>query len=143
LKPTFCSVTFVSSICQVYSTKDRVKLYLLCFFWIYNNLYVITSQIYSIRFSNKKVLLNTILANLIQKYLSSTFIIPNFFKFFIQFNTNPMESTMVSKWNVNKKWIYYLAFLWKINPFLNLISFHTTFLYKIPCFHPNLILERH
>ncbi len=33
----------------------------------------------------------------IQKYLFLTFIIPKFFKFCIQFNTNPMESITVSK----------------------------------------------
>jgi hypothetical protein len=134
LKSTFCSVTFVSSMCQVYSTKEKVKLYLLCFFWIYNDLYVIASQIYSIKFSNEKILLNTILASQIQKYLSPTFIIPIFFKTFIQFNTNPMESTMVSKWNICKNWIYFLVFLWKINPFLNLIFFHKHFCIKYHAF---------
>jgi hypothetical protein len=49
------------------------------------------------KFSNEKVLLNTILASQIQKYLSPTFIIPKFLKFCSQINTNPMESTMVSK----------------------------------------------
>jgi hypothetical protein len=42
------------------------------------------------------------LTNQIQKYLFFTLIIPKFFKTFIQLDTNPMKSTMISKWNLNK-----------------------------------------
>ncbi len=46
-----------------------------------------------------------------------------------------MESTMVSKWNLSKNWIHVFVFLWK-TIFLKLDIFSSTFLYKIPCFHP-------
>jgi hypothetical protein len=71
--------------CQVYSTKEKVK-------FIYFPSFEYT-MIYFIKFS----ILNTILTNQIQKYLLPTFIIPKFFKFCIQLNINPMENTMVSK----------------------------------------------
>ncbi len=76
------------------------------------------TQIYFIKFSNEKVLLNTILTSQIKKYLFLTFIIPKFLKFCIQLNINPMESTMVLEWNLNKIWIYFLCFCQKLSHFL-------------------------
>jgi len=91
------------------------------------------TQIYFIKSSNEKVLLSTILTNQIQKYLFATFIIPKFFKFCIQFYTNPMENTIVSKWNLNKN--ESTCVFMKNCIFLYLIFFHQLFLYKIPCIH--------
>ncbi len=101
------------------------------------------TQIYFIKFSNEKILLNTILASQIQKHLFPTFIIPIFFKFCIQLNTNPMESTMVSKWNLSKNWIYFYVFLWKTIYFLTWYFFVNLFLYKIPWFHPKFVVCFH
>jgi hypothetical protein len=63
------------------------------------------TQTYFIKFFNEKILLNTMSISQIQNYLFPTFIIAKFFKFCIQININPMESTMVSKWDLNKIWI--------------------------------------
>jgi hypothetical protein len=97
LKLTFSNITFVSSISQVYSTKEKVKfIYFLSF-----HLYVIITH--------KSISLNFIM----KKYLFPTFIIAKFHKFCIQLKINPMESTMVSKWNLNRIWIYFFVFLSK------------------------------
>jgi hypothetical protein len=42
---------------------------------------------------------------------------------------------MVSKWNLSKNWIYFIIFCEKMS-FFKLDIFLSTFLYKIPCFHP-------
>jgi hypothetical protein len=89
----------------------------------------------SLDFLNEKVLLNTILANQIQKYLFPTFIIPKFFKLCIQQNTNSMESTMVSKWNLSKNWIYFLFFCENLSLF-KFDFFCQLFLYKYHGFTP-------
>ncbi len=75
-------------------------------------------QTYFIQIFIEKVLLNTILTSQIQKYLFPTFIIPKILKFCIQFNINPMECIIISKWNLNKIWIYFLVFLLKSISFL-------------------------
>jgi hypothetical protein len=80
LKPIFCSVIFDSSLCQVYSTKEKIDFFfgdaleytmILCYNFIH---------VYFIKFSNEKVGLNTILTSQFQTYLFSTFIIPNVLK---------------------------------------------------------------
>jgi hypothetical protein len=118
--------------------QRKSKIYLFSFLWIYNDFYHYFTHIHFIKCFNEKILLNTISANQIQKYLFPTFIIPKLFKFCIQLNTNPMENTMVSKWNLSKNWIYFLMFSWKFVLF-KLDFFCQLFLYKIPCFHPNVV----
>jgi hypothetical protein len=54
-KPTFYNERFYSSMCQVYSTKEKVDLFFGDAFWIYNDLYAITSYMYiSLKFLMKK-----------------------------------------------------------------------------------------
>jgi hypothetical protein len=84
----------------------------------YNFIYV-----YFIKFLNEKIGLNTILTSQFQTYLFPTSIIPKFLKFCNWCTINLIESSIVSKWNVNKIWIYFLMFLWKNYLFLNLIFF--------------------
>jgi hypothetical protein len=74
----------------------------------------------------KKLGLNTILTSQFQTYLFLTFIIPKFLKFCNWFTINPIEGSIVSKWNLSKIWIYFLAFSWKCFLFFNLI-FSATF----------------
>jgi hypothetical protein len=64
--------------CQVYSTKEKVK-----FIFFPSFEYTMIFMLYFIKFYNEKILLNTILASEIQKYLFPTFIIPKFIKFCI------------------------------------------------------------
>jgi hypothetical protein len=55
LKPTFYSVRFDSSMCQVYSTKDKVDLFFGDALEYTNDLYIITSYMYiSLKFLMKK-----------------------------------------------------------------------------------------
>jgi hypothetical protein len=79
--------------------------------------------VYFIKFSTKKLGLNTILTNQFQTYLFPTFIIPKFLKFHSWFTINPTEGSIVSKWNLNEIWIYFLVFLWKTASFFNLKTF--------------------
>jgi hypothetical protein len=67
---------------------------------------------------NEKVGLNTILISQFQTYLFTTFINLNFLKFCSWFIINPIEGSILSKWNLNKIWIYFLVFAWKIASFL-------------------------
>jgi hypothetical protein len=99
--------------CQIYSTKDKIYFlfvrprniqWSLCYNFIH---------VYFSKFSNKKVGLNTILNSQFQTYLFPTFIIPKFLKFCSWFTINPIEGSIVSKWNLTKIWIYFLVFLWK------------------------------
>jgi hypothetical protein len=62
--------------------------------------------------------LNTILTDQFQTYLFLTFIIPIFLKFCSWFTINPIEGSIVSKWNLIKLRIYFLAFSWKNASFL-------------------------
>ncbi len=106
MKPSFYNVTFVSSMCQVYFTKEKVKLFIFLPLNIQWSLCYNFTQIYFIKFSMKK-------------YLFPIFVISKFLKICIQFNIKAMESTMVSKWNLNKIWIYFLVFLLKIISFFS------------------------
>jgi hypothetical protein len=72
----------------------------------------------------------------IQKYLFISCIIERFFKLCIQLNINPKESTMVSKWNLNKIWTYFLLFLAKMISFLNSILNQGHLIVCLACFHP-------
>ncbi len=132
MKPIF----FVVSHLFQYVLPKRSRIYLFSFLWIYNDqsLCYKFTQIYFIKSSNDKTLLSTILTNQNKKYLFPTFIIPKCFKFCIQFNTNPMENTMVSKWNLNKNEYTFLCFHDKLYLFI-LDIFSSNFLYKIPYIH--------
>jgi len=96
----------------------------------YNFIYV-----YFIKFSNEKVGFNTILSSQLQMYLFPTFIIPIFSKIYGSFTINPIEGSIVSKWNLSKIWIYFLVFFWKTTSFLTWYFFINFFLYTLPCFH--------
>jgi hypothetical protein len=119
LKPTFCNVTFVSNMCQVYSIKEKIKIILFSFLWIYNDLYVIASE--------KSISLK----NLMKKYFWTPYWLIKFkstcsllllFHFFSNFVFNliqtPMKSTILSKWNSSKNWIYFFVVSWKTIYFL-------------------------
>jgi hypothetical protein len=99
LKPTFCNVRFDSSVCEIYSTKEKVDLFFgdafentMIFMYIY-------IHVYFIKFSNEKVGLNTILTSQFQTYLFPIFIIPIFLKICSWFIINPIEGSIVSKLN--------------------------------------------
>jgi hypothetical protein len=113
--------------CQIYYTKEKVDFFLmeplniqwfLCYNFIHVNF---------IKISNEKVSLNTILTNQFQTYLFPTFIIPKFLKFCSWFTINPIEVSIVSKWNLNKIWIYFLMFLLKTVSFLTWCFFSNFF----------------
>jgi hypothetical protein len=74
-------------------------------------------HVYFIKVSNKNVGLNTTLTNWFQTYLFPTFIIPKFLKICKWFIINTMEGSIVSKWNLNNIWIYFLLFSWKTASF--------------------------
>jgi hypothetical protein len=121
--------------CQIYSTKEIWFLvrplniqWSLCYNFIH---------VYFIKFSNEKVGLNTLLTNQFQTYLFFTFIIPKFLKFCSWFKINPIEGSIVSKWNYIKFESTFLCFM--KNYFFNLIFFWQLFLYILPCFHPILV----
>jgi hypothetical protein len=120
--------------CQVYYTKEiffsfRVMPLNIQWYLYYNFIHV-----YFIKFSNEKVGLNTILTSQFQTYLFFTFIIPFFLKFYSWFTINPIEGSIVSKWNSSKIWIYFFCFCEKL-PFFQLNIFSTTFFIYLPCFH--------
>ncbi len=97
--------------------------------WIYNDFYAITSwiHVYFLKFSNEQVGLNTILTSQFQTYLFLTFIIPKFLKFCSWFTINPIEGSIFLKWNLNKIWIYFVMFLWKIAYFWTWYFFDNSF----------------
>jgi hypothetical protein len=97
----------------LYQRESKVYLFIFLPLNIKLSLCYHFTQIYFIKVFNEKVFFNTILISQIQKYLFFTFNISKFIKFCIQLNINPMKSTMVSKWNLNKIWIYFLVFLSK------------------------------
>jgi hypothetical protein len=51
-------------------------------------------------------------------------------KFCSWFTINPIEDSIVSKWNLNKIWIYFFVFLWKIAFFLTWY-FYNNFFYVL------------
>ncbi len=135
-----CNICFkyVSSIFY----KKKVRFYLLCFFSIYNDLYVITSH--------KSIPLNFLMKN----HFWTSFWLVKFkstcpllllFQFFSEFFFNLIQI----QW---KALGFKMKFKYKLNLlscvfvknylFLNLIFFHNFFLHKIPFIHPNLKLER-
>ncbi len=91
---------------------------------------------YFIKFSIEKIGLNTILTSQFQTYLFPTFIIPKFLKFCSWFTINPIEGSIVSKWNVSKIWIYFLVFLWKTAYFLTWYFFGNFFCILYHVFTP-------
>ncbi len=84
-------------------------------------------HVYFIKFSTEKVGLNTILTGQFQTYLFPTFIILKFLKFCSWFTINPIEGSIVSKWNLSKIWIYFFMFSWKIAFFLSSYFFGNFF----------------
>jgi hypothetical protein len=129
--------------CQVYSTNDKIDFFLarplniqwsLCYNFIH---------VYFIQFANEKVGLNTILISQFKTYLFLTFIIPKFLKFCIWFTINPIEGSIVSKWNLNKILNLLPCVFLKICLFLNLIFFQQLFLYTLQCFHPQVTNDLH
>ncbi len=84
-------------------------------------------HVYFIKFSNENIGLNTILTIQFQTYLFLTFIIPKFLKFCSWYPINPIEGSIVSKWNLSKIWIYFLVFSWKIAFFLTWYFFNNFF----------------
>jgi len=122
--------------CQTYSTKEKVRFIYFPSFE-YRMIFIITSH--------KSISL----IFLMKKYFwtpyqpikfKSTCSLLVLFQFCIQLNTNPMENTMVSKWNLSKNWIYVLMFSWELS-FFQLDFFCQLFLYKIPHFHPNVAIN--
>ncbi len=124
-----CNICFkyVSSIFHL----RKSKIYIFSFHWIYNDFYVISSH-------------KTITLNFLMKMyfwtpywlvkLKNTCSLLLLFQSFSNFVFNLMESTIVSKSNLSKNWIY-LCFCEKL--FLSKLDFfHQFLLYKIPCFHP-------
>jgi hypothetical protein len=83
-------------------------------------------DVYFIKFSNEKVGLKTRLTNEFQTYLFPTFIIRKFLKFYSWFTINPIEGSIVSRWNLIKFRNYFLVFSWKATSFL-IWYFLTTF----------------
>jgi hypothetical protein len=138
-KTYFLHVTFDSSMCQMYSTKEKIDILLvrplnIQWYLCYNFIHV-----YFIKNCNEKIGLNTILTSQFQTYLFLTFIIQKFLKFCSWFTTNPIEGSKRLK-----IWTYFRMFLWKTTLF-NLTFFQQFFLYTLPCFHPpitiNLIVD--
>jgi hypothetical protein len=121
--------------CQVYSTKEKIDFFLVRPLNIQWSLCYNSTNVYFIKFFNENVGLNTILTIQFQTYLFPTFIIPKFLKFCSWFIINPIEGSIVSKWNLSKIWIYFLVFLWKIASFLTWYFFVQFFLYTLLCFH--------
>jgi hypothetical protein len=107
------------------------------------SLYYNFTHVYFIKFSDEKVGLNTILTNQFQTYLFPTFIIPIFLKFCNWFTINPIEGLVVSKWNLNKIWIYFLVFSRKTSSFLTWYFFNNVFyiLYHVFTLWQQNILE--
>ncbi len=84
-------------------------------------------HIYFTKFYIEKVGLNTILTSQFQTYLFPTFIIPKFLKVCRWFTINPIQCSIVSKWNLSKIRIYFLMFSWKIASFLTWYFSHNFF----------------
>ncbi len=80
--------------------------------------------------------MNNILTSQFQTYLFLTFIIPKFLKFCSWFTINPTEGSIVSKWNLNKIWIYFLVFSWKTTLFLTWYLFSNFFCILYHAFTP-------
>ncbi len=85
-------------------------------------------QVYFIKFLNEKVGLKAILISQFQMHLFLTFIIPKFLKFCSWFSINPIEDSIVSKWNLSRIRIFFCVFMKKYF-FLNMIFFSTFFAY--------------
>ncbi len=102
-----------------YQRESRI--YLFSLLWIYNDLYVITShKSISLNFLMKKYFWTPYWLVKFKSTCSLLLLFQNF-KFCIRLNINQIESIMVSKWNLNKIWIYFIVFLFKI------VSFFTPF----------------
>jgi hypothetical protein len=130
-KTYFLHVTFDSSMCQVYSTKNKFLFFLvrplnIQWYLCYNFIHI-----YFIEFSNEKVGLNTILTSQFQTYLFLTFIIPKLLKFCSWFIINSFEGSIRLK-----IWIYFLMFSWKTTSFLTWYFFDNFFFILYHAFAP-------
>jgi len=127
-------------ICVKYTLSKKKKIYFLVTpFNIQWSLCYNFIHVYFIKFSNGKVGLNITFTSQFQTYLFPTLIISKILKFCSWFTINLIKCSIVSRWNLNKIWIYFLVFLLKM-PFFKLNISCQFFLYFYHAFTQMLTL---